>query len=941
MESASGLRRRRNGDPPSSDKDGYDDTNGAGGDKQGTTGTLENAGARLHDTRSETRPSARPAFFCSLFLILASYAAVRFRKSVLADGGSWIAGIRGIEEKPPMALFNVDAAMRHVEKIAAKPRWIGSKALDESLKYIEEEIAQLKDRARHNGMTLEVELFHASGSYAPSLATTDLVVSYRDIPAVIARLSPADYTRSGEQRDSLLVAAHVDSAAGSPGGSDNVAAVGISLEALRCLTETPPDIDRIFRPVIFLFNGAEEAVLAGAHGFMTSHRWASTIAAHINLESMGPGDAYILFQVGPLNSWLARVYAKAVAAPLASTAGMDVFESKLIPAETDFRVFKEFGIPGFDFATIENGCIYHTRYDDVKHVSANGVLYGGKALVLPLIMELAGTKDAIGHQYRQQSTSAESTYDKTMKKLASRFAHALPGFGRNRLSTGDQRAVYFDVLGLVTIVFDENVSIILNWGILWVSLLLWSIRKIDDEESSANYREHRLRMLISLFITIFAAFASGTCAALFYEHVLQRPLSWNGSSRFALALYAPCILVGATLAMQHSLPTNLSSRQAFDCMLFAVSMIYAFIVLVFSYLGMMTAFLPATVLISCMLASSGAMSKCSLVTRTAIVSVASAVFGSVTSYDAFRIVLGLMGRIGTAPAEIILSLILSLFLVLYLLLPLASIFASRPQGLARIRGIFLVIAVFMAWVVWILPELTLPHRSAVYSKDAPKRIVAVHFHSPNQSLPNVLGLVSLDLIPVDVNTTVRLLPFSDRDSLQDVPVWGVLNSTLVESFRLFEKFLGNWTVFAVDERVDLAVPKLTVVDEIDVNDENGSFVNVTLAINAPDSFQISTRFLDVKHGGYIKSWSMNAEIVDMGDGEGCWLRHIGSGTSSENIQYTVMMEKDPDTGRRGPLDIDVTSMRLGKSRSRYLQDLYFPLWTAPLYVQTTGISLTL
>lgn len=939
MESDAGLRRRRRDSSRSDDAVRRDGMNGVESKESAAVKSSKDEDVSSRAVQGTVVQSARPAIFCSLLLIFASYAAVRLRQYLLADGGLWKARVRGADIKPPMSLFDPSLAMKHIEKIAQKPRWIGSNALDDSLDYIQKEVESLQKVALQNGMLLEVELFHASGSYAPSLASYNLVVSYGDVPSVVARLSPVSYQRIGSQPDSLLVGAHVDSAAGSPGGTDNVAAVGFAMEALRCITETPSTVDRITRPIVFLFNGAEEVILAGAHGFMTTHKWAERIAVHVNLESMGSGDAYVLFQVGPLNSWLAKVYARAVAAPLATTAGMDLFESKLIPAETDFRVFKEFGVPGFDFAAVDNGCVYHTKYDDVKHVSLKGVRYGGQTMLLPLVMELAGSRDAIGAHLREGSGSQQNSYAVYLKTAVRRLAGALPRLKYNQLSTGDQRATFFDILGLATVVFDENLSVVLNWAIVWLSLFLWSCRETEmDSTGTVSCSYGRVRMLLSLLVSAFAAFASATCAAVLYEHFLERPLSWYGSSRFAALLFGPSILVGCILAAQLTVPKNLSPKFAFDAMLFAVSMFYAGIVVAFTFLGLMTAFLPATVLVACMLASSESMKKYSLVARTTIVLFTSAVFGSVASYDALRTVIGLSGRIGDGPAEIIVSAVIAFLFVLYFWLPLAPIYVCRPFALPRLRFIYLLIAAFMSWVVWILPELTLPHRSAVYSKDAPKRVLAVHFHSPHQSPPDVLGLFALDLVPLDVNTTVRLLPFTDKDTLSELPVWGNLNSTLLESSRLFQKFLGNRAVFAVNERVDLAVPEVQVLDEGDVSVGGEELVNVTVNIKAPDSFQISTRLRGQEQGGPVRSWSLEADIVDMGDGQGCWMRHIGGGQSAHQLQITVTVEKDPATGRRRPLLMDITSTRLGKSRSRILQDLYFPLWAAPVYMQSTGYT---
>merc|ERR1719471_911055 len=97
------------------------------------------------------------------------------------------------------------------------------------------------------------------------------------------------------------------------------------LEVLEVLTSSPQPLKH---NLIFLFNGAEENLLPGSHGFITQHMWASEIRAFINLEACGAGGRELVFQSGPDNPWMIEAYGKAAPHPFASVVGQElVFQS--------------------------------------------------------------------------------------------------------------------------------------------------------------------------------------------------------------------------------------------------------------------------------------------------------------------------------------------------------------------------------------------------------------------------------------------------------------------------------------------------------------------------------------------------------------------------------------------------------------------------------------
>jgi Peptidase family M28 len=875
--------------------------------------------------RPQTSPRSgkRVVFLCFLIGMAATVGVVRYLPQLAKLHRDY--DPHHTAAKEPMSLYSAEAAMRHVEEIAKEPRWSGSKALDRSLDYVSREIENMVAVAESNGMLLEVESFTSNGSFPCSTGLTKVVISYSNVLSIVARISPIelsgqeiDTSREGnDPEQTLLVNAHVDSGLGSPGANDNVVGVAVALESLRCIASLSQAANRLSRSIVFLFNGAEEPLLAGAHGFVTSHRWAKGVAAHINLESIGAGDSYHLFQMGPRNAWLAHAYAKAVRSPSGTAGSSDIFELGLIPAETDFRIFKEFGIPGYDFALVGNGHVYHTIYDDVKHVSMDALVYGGKVLLLPLAMELAGRDDAIGRHRKQLK--------------APKPAFSLTGI--------DSRVVYFDVLHIFIFAYSHEIGFLVSC----MAMLLWAI--VWGRQTSATLRHTtstaklKLRMLLVLLGCLVSMAASGLAFAMYVVHILGRPLAWYGSYEFALAMYVPILVIGATIALQILLPSCSNANVAFDGMLFAVSTIYVIELFGVTMAGLRIGYLPLSLLMPTLLISMGIIPRRPVFVSFMTMLLPCIVLGAATFHFTGSLLLSLMGRSGTAPSEIFASLLIVVPFCQYFFLPLLPVLARFPASLRSIRKFCIYVASFMTFLVWILPELTLPHRSAVYSRDAPKRIIAMHFHSPGMSPPNVLGIVGLDAVPVDINTTVRMFPFSDLDALKDATVWGALNSTILESARAYQAFLAPPTVFKVDEALDLGVPTAMVVEE-HMDETTDDRANVTILINAPDSHLMTLRVALETEGGNISAWSFDAPIEDLGDGGGCWVRHVGRGLGVEQLEFSVLV-KTKSLEMRPRISVDVTNARPGKSRSEVLKKLYFPMWVSPLFIQATGASFVL
>jgi Zn-dependent M28 family amino/carboxypeptidase len=179
------------------------------------------------------------------------------------------------------------------------------------------------------------------------------------------------------------------------------------LETIRVLSRDPTPLRNT---IIFLFNGAEENLMQGSHGFIkgktegssnVGHRWTKDLKCFLNLESAGAGAREILFQTGPGNGWLVESYTK-VPYPWGSVVGEEIFQSGLIPSDTDFRIFRDFAnIPGLDMAFVKNGYVYHTKFDDVNHVTPGSLQHEGSN-VLSLLQSL-GNLDFSKIEYNSEA----------------------------------------------------------------------------------------------------------------------------------------------------------------------------------------------------------------------------------------------------------------------------------------------------------------------------------------------------------------------------------------------------------------------------------------------------------------------------------------------------------------------------------------------------------
>ena len=169
----------------------------------------------------------------------------------------------------------------------------------------------------------------------------------------------------------VLLTAHYDSVPAGPGAGDDMAGVATILEVARLLRAEPPARN----PVVFLFSDGEELGLLGAEAFMAQHPWAADVGVVVNLEANGSHGQSVLFQTTGDNAWLIDAFAKHAPRPVASSVYDAIYA--LLPFNTDLTVYGEAGLPGLNFAFIEEHPHYHTPRDNMANLDPGSVQHHG------------------------------------------------------------------------------------------------------------------------------------------------------------------------------------------------------------------------------------------------------------------------------------------------------------------------------------------------------------------------------------------------------------------------------------------------------------------------------------------------------------------------------------------------------------------------------------
>ena len=608
------------------------------------------------------------------------------------------------------------------------PRPTGSAAADAARRRLLTELKAIGLIAAQAGAALEIDGISSSGAFY-----TDFVDGFTNVyqraSAVSARLS---WPHS--RRESVLVAAHYDSAPGSPGGSDNAINVAAALGALRALAAGPPlDVS-----VLILLNGAEEVNWVAAHAFATGgHKWAKEYRVVLNLEAIGAGGDSIIFQLGPDAPWLAEALAGSQVTPRGSVIAHELFQIPGFPAGTDLKTLLvhapwaasdedgelSFERPvGIDMAILGNGYVYHTPSDDTKHVASGQLRH--------LVARTTATMRAVAHALAMR---LDATMPAASQSKASEAAVSPPASARRRgkaermrsmlLATRrpahdnpqrlDERAgdVFFDYCSWLWITYTRPTAKLLHAVAAITAVAAMLVSRVGTHQI--------LRELFAIGASLLAVLA--LAIALW----LWRPMATFGHHALALAVYGPVpVAVGIHLRGASLKPMSAAARQPTARTLGAASLAPWLICLwAMEFFGLGAAYLPA---LFCMLNGSSlllAAAACHLgraPTTALVIQTLGALLPILHLHTIgswlLEVIIPISGRAGVLlPADVVIAFLIALVAVM----PSGSLVAHLhvsgharhlPRPLLLFSGVALLVAIYR-------PR---------FSPEAPKRLIIQH-----------------------------------------------------------------------------------------------------------------------------------------------------------------------------------------------------------------------
>ncbi|KAI0705019.1 hypothetical protein C8T65DRAFT_653452 [Cerioporus squamosus] len=701
----------------------------------------------------------------------------------------------------------------------------------------------------HPERKLQCEVWHqqGSGSHRFDMMGKRLYKTYVNLTNIIVRVS--DGTDEGKQH-AVLVNSHVDSTLPSPGAADDALSVGVMLECIRVLANSPGWEPK--HAIVFLFNNAEESLQDGSHLFSTQHPLAKTVRAAINLEAAGSTGPELLFQA--TSEQMIKAYAK-VPRPYGSVIANEIFSSGIILSDTDFRQFQLYlNVTGLDMAVVGNSYLYHMRKDVVENIEP-GVAQHMAENTLALLLHL---------------TSSESP----LPELAA-AGYSSP------------QTVFFDYFGTL-LVYSYSTAKLLYSASAILALIVARLTYNDPApalKKGISFTSESVKSMVAVVAAFIGAAVGVNLVALLMDKVLGRPLSWFSFEFACILLYGPAALAGGVASQL--LVGRTREHTAFT----SVMLLQAFLAALFQYLGIGSGsalflssapLIPALVLNALLTERGDDMSLWSY----AIGQLSPLVIGTTLTCGVLEVFVPLTGRIGEeAPGEYIIANIVAIngSYILPLLVPFLHRFNHRT--LVRVV-VLLAMATGLAIAVFSVRSPFDPMHQ--------KRLFVIHMENITSEEQH-LHVAAADAAPGFHSLA--------RDIAQEFGVPGVTPTTVVmndwnsdwETMYPFSAFL---TPYKMDlplrtEYQDPLEHDFTVTAANDKIDESAGTRSFTLVVSHPGIIWTAIAF-----DAHVLKWTLDDNPPDE-----FARHHIKEGSFYGHDTWTVdMVIKLPPSAEGVPAD---------------------------------------
>ncbi len=235
-----------------------------------------------------------------------------------------------------------------LEYISSEERSLGSEYHDLMRDYLVEE---LEERG------LEVQLINSDEN---EIVYTEKEEVFNGGVSNIYATLPA--TQQSENTKNLVFASHYDSVAGSYGAAD----AGLPVISFFAGLDAILDQERV-NDISILITDHEELGLVGAKYIMDNRpEIVQDIDFIYNWESRGTGGNIILFETSEKDYEAVKYYSDVVDQQFTASIATAVYSQ--MPNGSDFTKFVDAGLPGLNFAMIEDFANYHTSLDHIDNI---------------------------------------------------------------------------------------------------------------------------------------------------------------------------------------------------------------------------------------------------------------------------------------------------------------------------------------------------------------------------------------------------------------------------------------------------------------------------------------------------------------------------------------------------------------------------------------------